>query len=143
MKWIEPGEGAIGPRINLENMKSFAKYSNDKKELFIGFDVGMDSETSWEYKNKDSRDADYERIRKIAMGEDLMNESEPDPIQQIDPLEQKRQKFHNMVLVQIGKRIKVHFHPGTEVPYYEFENDDLRRVFDEICRIPMIKEWGK
>lgn len=64
-------------------------------------------------------------------------------ISTMSPVEQKRQKFHQMVLVQIGKRIKVHFHPVTEVPYYEFENDDLRRAFEEICRIPMIQERGK
>lgn len=63
MKWIEPENGGNGIMLNLSLIKSMRIYD----DRFIRFDEFSEKYPYWEYPDESSRDADYDRIRRIAL----------------------------------------------------------------------------
>jgi hypothetical protein len=67
MKWIEPENGGEGNPLNLDIMSALSR-DNVGSTVYIKFRHHESGGEYWEYPDEESRDADFNRIRRIALG---------------------------------------------------------------------------
>jgi hypothetical protein len=67
MKWIEPENGGMGDPMNLDRMITLSLIDIGSS-VYIKFRHTERDCEYWKYPDEESRDADFNRIRRIALG---------------------------------------------------------------------------